>query len=339
VGRSSQAYKAYIPKPLPPAPPIQWDEGLLAQQQHALLALGKLEGVSILLPEASLFLYSYVRKEAVLSSQIEGTQSSLADLLTYESDQAPGVPIDDVMEVSNYVAAMEYGLSRLRSGFPLSLRLIKEVHHHLLSKGRGSALQPGNFRISQNWIGGTNPGNAVFVPPPPDQVMPCLDALEKFLHGKPAPTSALVKAALAHVQFETVHPFLDGNGRVGRLLITLILCSERLLSQPLLYLSLFFKRHRQQYYNLLQQVREQGDWEAWLNFFFEGVQVTADGAVNTAQGLLKLFDKDRNEIQELDRRVGTVVQVHHAFQRRPLLSSRQVVNATLLTPSTVNNAL
>jgi Fic family protein len=339
VGKSRKAYKAYIPKSLPPTPPVQWSEALLTQQQNALFALGRLEGVSTLLPDTSLFLYSYIRKEAVLSSQIEGTQSSLADLLTYESEQVPGVPLNDVVEVSNYVAAMEHGLLRLRDGFPLSLRLIKEVHHRLLGRGRGSTLQPGAFRTSQNWIGGTNPGNAAFVPPPPDQVMPCLDALEKFVHGSPVRTSALVKAALTHVQFETIHPFLDGNGRVGRLLITLILCSEGLLSQPLLYLSLFFKQHRQQYYELLQHVRMQGDWEAWLAFFFDGVMVTANGAVSTAQRLLKLFAEDREQIHDLDRRVGSVLQVHHAFQRRPLLTSRQIVNAEFLTPATVNKAL
>ncbi len=213
-----------------------------------------------------MFLYFYVRKEALLSSQIEGTQSSFNDLLLYESDETPGVPLDDVREVSNYVAAMDHGLSRLRGGFPLSLRLIREIHEILLSKGRGSDKGPGEFRRTQNWVGGTRPGTANFVPPPPESLMDCLGALEKFLHNDPVPTPLLIKAALAHVQFETIHPFLDGNGRLGRLLITFLLCAEGALTEPILYLSLYFKTHRSQYYDWLQKVRIDGDWEGWLGF-------------------------------------------------------------------------
>ncbi len=204
-----------------------------------------------MMPDPDLLLYMYIRKEAVLSSQIEGTQSSLSDLLMYEHKQAPGVPLDDVREVSRYVAAIQHGLARVEGGFPLSLRLIREIHEVLLAGGRGSEKSPGEFRRSQNWVGGSRPGNAAFVPPPPERLGECLGALERFLHGDPGPTPTLVKSALAHVQFETIHPFLDGNGRVGRLLIPLILCTEKVLQRPLLYLSLYFKQHREDYYRLL----------------------------------------------------------------------------------------
>jgi len=227
--------KAFVPAPLPPCPSIDWSSALREKFDLALLALGRLDSVARLLPDTSVFLYMYVRKEAVLSSMIEGTQSSLSDLLLFELDQEPGVPLDDVQEVSNYVAALNHGLDRLTDGFPLSLRLFKEIHGVLLSKGRGSRQTPGEFRRSQNWIGGTRPGNAAFVPPPADLVPDCMGKLELFLHDEPERTSVLLKAALAHVQFETIHPFLDGNGRLGRLLIALILCEEKVLRQPLLY--------------------------------------------------------------------------------------------------------
>ena len=239
--------EAFLPAPLPPVPPIEWTPALREKFDLALLALGRLDSVSILLPETALFIYIYVRKEAVLSSQIEGTQSSLSDLLLFELEQQPGGPLDDVQEVSNYVAALDHGLARLESGFPLSLRLIKEMHDKLLSKGRGSDKQPGEFRRSQNWIGGTRPGNAFFVPPPPENVPECMGELELFLHDQPEHTPVLLKAALTHVQFETIHPFLDGNGRLGRLLITLLLCAEKVLKAPMLYLSQYFKTNRQRY--------------------------------------------------------------------------------------------
>jgi len=229
VSTVGEKVNAFVPAPLPPRPPVDWMPELRNKFDQALLALGRLDSVSTLLPDTSLFLYMYVRKEAVLSSMIEGTQSSLSDLLLFELDQEPGVPLDDVREVSNYVAALNYGLNRLAEGFPLSLRLIKEIHGVLLTKGRGSNQTPGEFRRSQNWIGGTRPGNAAFVPPPAEQVMECLGKLELFLHDQPEQTPVLLKAALAHVQFETIHPFLDGNGRLGRLLITLLLCEQKVL--------------------------------------------------------------------------------------------------------------
>ncbi|MGD9126966.1 MAG: Fic/DOC family N-terminal domain-containing protein, partial [Planctomycetia bacterium] len=255
--------RAFVPLALPPRPPIDWGGGLREKFDEALVALGRLDSVSVLLPDTSLFLYMYIRKEAVLSSQIEGTQSSLSDLLLFESEQLPGVPLDDVQEVSNYVIALEHGMKRLREGFPPSLRLIREIHEKLLLMGRGSERCPGEFRKSQNWIGGTRPGNAIFVSPPPEYVLECMGELEKFLHDKPERTSPLIKVALMHVQFETIHPFLDGNGRLGRLLITLLLCWEGILKEPMLYLSLYLKEHRQQYYDLLGEVRFNGNWEAW----------------------------------------------------------------------------
>jgi cell filamentation protein, protein adenylyltransferase len=228
-----------------------------------------------MLPDISLFIYAYVRKEAVLSSQIEGTQSSLSDLLLFENNEAPGVPMHDVQEVSNYVAAMNHGLDRIRSGFPLSLRLIREIHSVLLSKGRGAQKQPGEFRRTQNWIGGSRPGNAVFMPPPPESVVECMGSLELFLHEERSGLPLLIRAGFAHVQFETIHPFLDGNGRLGRLLITFLFCAGGAIQAPILYLSLYFKTHRAAYYDLLERVRLKGDWEAWLDFFLTGVKETA----------------------------------------------------------------
>ena len=311
---------AFVPAPLPPQPPVVFQGDLQRTLESAVLSLGRLDGVSSLLPDKALFLYTYVRKEAVLSSQIEGTQSSLSDLLLFELDEVPGVPIDDVVEVSNYVAALDHGLARLREGFPLSNRLIREIHGVLLSRGRGHNQSPGEFRRSQNWIGGTRPGNAHFVPPPHPLVPDCMTELESFIHAEDAGVSVLVRAGLAHVQFETIHPFLDGNGRVGRLLITFLLCHARVLNEPLLYLSLYFKQHRSIYYELLDRVRREGDWEAWLEFFLEGVKETAEGAVTTAQRLAALFQEDRTKVEAAGRRAGSAVRVHELFKARPILS-------------------
>ena len=284
-------------------------------------------------------MYSYVRKEAVLSSQIEGTQSSLSDLLLFELQAAPGAPLDDVAEVSSYVAALEHGLARVRGGFPLSNRLLREVHGILLSHGRGADKQPGEFRRSQNWIGGTRPGSAAFVPPPPDAVQDCMAALERFLHDQPERTSTLVKAALAHVQFETIHPFLDGNGRLGRLLITFLFCVEGLLHEPLLYLSLYLKRHRARYYELLDKVRQDGDWEEWLGFFATAVHETAEGAVVTARSLGALFQADREQIAGLGRAANSALRLHHELQRRPLANVATLCDATDLPAPTVGKTL
>ena len=316
--------RAFVPAPLPPQPPVSWDAGLQRALEAATLAVGRLDGVSTVLPDTALFLYTYVRKEAVLSSQIEGTQSSLSDLLLFELDEAPGVPLADVIEVSNYVAALEHGLERLRGGFPLSNRLLREIHGIILSRGRGSGKDPGEFRRSQNWIGGTRPGNAYFVPPPHRSVPDCMADLERFLHGDEDGIPLLVRAGVAHLQFQTIHPFLDGNGRVGRLLITLLLCSAGVLRQPLLYLSLYLKEHRSTYYDLLDAVRRNGDWEAWLAFFLDGVRITADGAVRTAEAIEALFRADRERIGTLGRVAGSALRVHQVLTSRPMVSIGEV---------------
>ncbi len=311
--------RAYLPPPLPPKVPLRLD-ALYGLMEDANQALGRLDGIASILPDTPLFLYMYVRKEALLSSQIEGTQSSLSDLLLFENEEIPGVPLDDVQEVSNYVAAMNYGLERLRGGFPLSLRLIREVHDILLSKGKGSTKQPGEFRKSQNWIGGTRPGNSAFVPPPPDKVLDCMGALEKFIYEKESKLPVLIKAALIHVQFESIHPFLDGNGRLGRLLITFLLCAQGVLCEPILYLSLFFKTPRQEYYDLLQKVRKDGDWEAWLGFFLTGVKETSEQAAEAARRILAIFEQDRGKIEKLGRPAASALRVHQYLQLRPILA-------------------
>lgn len=339
VSTAGETVRAFVPARLPPEPPIQWTPVLRNRFDAALLALGRLDGVADLLPNAALLLYSFVRKEAVLSSMIEGTQSSLADLMLHELDEQPGVPLDDVREVSLYVSALEHGLKRLRGGFPLSLRLLREVHSVLLGHGRGARKSPGEFRRSQNWIGGTRPGNAVFVPPPPHQLPECLGHLERFLHDEPEMTPPLVKAALAHVQFETIHPFLDGNERVGRLLITLQLCTEGLLREPLVYPSLHFKVHRQTYYELINTVRLNGDWELWLEFFADAMVASATQAAESAKRLLELAQTDRRRIEGLGRAAASALAIHQVLQRQPIATVASLVTATRISPATVNKSL
>lgn len=331
--------KAFLPDPLPPRPPLEIDAALREQLDDALLALGRLDSVTALLPDTQLFLYTYVRKEAVLSSQIEGTQSTLSDLLLFEADEIPGVPIDDVTEVSRYVAALEHGLSRIRAGFPLSNRLIREVHGVLLASGRGAEKDPGEFRRSQNWLGGSRPGTAAYIPPPPEEVHSCMGNLEAWLHDHPQRTPPLLKAALSHVQFETIHPFLDGNGRVGRLLVTLLLCVEGVLQQPLLYLSLYLKQRRDEYYALLDRVRRDGNWEAWLEFFAVGVKETSSSAVATVQRLVTLFREDRERIKSLGRVAGSAHQVHLALQERPVGTAARIAQRAGISIPTVYSVL
>ncbi|RIH85263.1 Adenosine monophosphate-protein transferase SoFic [Calidithermus terrae] len=331
--------RAFIPDPLPPEPPLEFTPARSLRLERAHLALGRLDSISLLLPEPNLFLYAYVRREAVLSSQIEGTQSSLSDLLLFELEGAPGAPFDDVVEVSNYAAALEHGMARLQEGFPLSNRLIRGMHGVLLSRGRGSGKAPGEFRRSQNWIGGTRPGNAQFVPPPPHRVEGCMAALERFIHDEEAPYPTLIKAALAHVQFETIHPFLDGNGRIGRLLIAFILHEGGVLSRPLLYLSLYFKRHRSEYYRLLDRVRFEGDWEAWVDFFLEGVEETATNAVQTAQRLVALFKEDAARVQSLGRAAASALRVFDILRERPLLTLGEVCQRAGLTFPTATKGM
>ena len=322
--------RAFVPAALPPAPPLDLTF-LQSRMERALLALGRLDSLSTLLPDIHLFLYTYVRKEAVLSSQIEGTRSSLSDLLVFDLEEAPGVPLDDVVEVSNYVSALDHGLRRLREEFPLCNRLIREIHEVLLSRGRGENKMPGEFRRSQNWIGGRRPGTARFVPPPVSAVADCMSDLERFLNADETGLPLLLRAGLAHVQFETVHPFLDGNGRVGRLLIAIMLHHGGVLREPLLYLSLYFKQHRDDYYALLDEVRQGGDWEAWLAFFLDGVVQTAEGAVDTARRSMELFREDRDRILQIGRRTGSALRVHQALQERPIASLQRLAGRAKLS--------
>jgi len=334
---AGETYRSFVPNPLPPVPALDLGPDHMALMEKANWALGRLDGLASLLPNTALFIYFYVRKEALLSSQIEGTQSSLSDLLLFESDEVPGVPLDDVMEVSNYIAAMNHGLKRLQEGFPISLRLINEIHGVLLAKGRGSDKTPGEFRRSQNWVGGTRPGNAMFVPPPAHMVMECMGALENYLHQEDVPT--LIKAALAHVQFETIHPFLDGNGRLGRLLITFLLCASGVLKEPLLYLSLYFKTHREAYYDLLQRVRTEGVWEEWVSFFLQGVLETSEQAVTAARSILTLFEADRIKIEALGRTASSALRVHQALQKNPILTITNAEKNTGVSYPTASTAL
>src|SRR4051794_26848339 len=336
VQSGRDGYSAFIPSPLPPEPPLEIGPRLQALLDEANQALGRLDAVTLLLPDPGQFLYSYIRKEAVLSSQIEGTQSSLSDLLLFENEGAPGVPLDDVEETSNYISAMNHGLRRIESGeLPLSNRLLREVHELLMAGARGGDKAPGEFRRSQNWLGGTRPGNARFVPPPPTEVVPAMSSLEKFLHDDPVPTPILVKAALAHVQFETIHPFLDGNGRVGRLLITLLFCAEKVLQQPLLYLSLYFKQNRDAYYDHLQRVRTHGAWEEWLQFFLEGVIAVATSATETARRIRALVEADRAKVHGLGRGAASALRVHELAGHRIVLTAARTAGELGLSVPTV----
>jgi len=334
---ASETVRAFVPPPLPPKPPIDV-LSLLERLSLAERALGRLDGITILLPRQELFLYMYVRKEAVLSSQIEGTQSTLSDLLRFETEAQSGQPVDDIREVSNYVDAMMYGLERLQT-LPMSLRLIREMHARLLQSGRGGTKDPGEFRRSQNWIGGTRPSNALFVPPPVTDLDGCLNAFERFMHDDQSRLPALIKAGLLHVQFETIHPFLDGNGRIGRLLVTLYLCVNGVLRKPLLYLSLYLKAHRKEYYRLLQEVREHGNWEGWLDFFLTGVAETANQAFEAATQIVDLFKEDREKIISESDRAGSALRIHELFQQNPFHTANQIVQMTGLSAPTVNAAL
>lgn len=329
--------RAFVPPPLPPCPPINL-LSLLGRLTVAERALGRLDGITVLLPKQELFLYMYVRKEAVLSSQIEGTQSTLSDLLRYELEAEAGKPIDDIREVSNYVDAMMYGLERLND-LPLSLRLIREMHERLLKSARGGSKNPGEFRQSQNWIGGTRPGNALFVPPPVSELDGCLRELELFIHETDSRLPAVIKAGLLHVQFETIHPFLDGNGRLGRLLVTLFLCTHGGLQKPLLYLSLYLKTHRSDYYRLLQEVRTDGAWEAWLDFFLVGVADTANQAFDAATRIVQLFKEDRARISDQKRHGSTGLRIHDQLQQNPYVKAGSLALSTGLSQPTINAAL
>jgi Fic family protein len=324
--RHPNGYRAFYPAVLPPAPPIHLDGDLRVILSQADRALGRLDGSVQTLPNPDLFVFMYVRKEAVLSSQIEGTQSSLHDLLAAEADLLGGEGRPrDVDEVVNYVGAMNYGLERLTS-LPVSVRLIREIHERLLKGARGGGLTPGELRRSQNWIGpaGSTLAEASFIPPPPEIVPEAMGELERFLHGEDD-LPILAKIGLAHAQFETIHPFLDGNGRVGRLLITFLLTERGVLHKPVLYLSHYFKRHRQVYYELLQKIREHGDWEGWLAFFLRGVAEVSSEASETARRILVLREKHRATITErLGRAAGNGHRVLEALYNRPIVSVKDV---------------
>jgi Fic family protein len=317
VGGQSAA--AFVPHPLPPTPPLALTPELNELIESATHAIGQLDAAAEFLPEPDLFLYSYVRREAVLSSQIEGTASSLADLLLFEIDELPGVPIDDTREVSRHVAALDHGLQLLRGGLPVSTRLLREIHRVLMDDPLHSSAAPGELRRVQNWIGGRHPADARFVPPPHTEVERCLSELETFIHDTAA-MPALLRAALAHVQFETIHPFHDGNGRVGRILIALMLAESGLLREPLLYVSLYFRQNRNEYYALLDGVRRTGDWEAWLRFFLHAVEFAATDALHTARRLRALCDADRLRIAELGGRARGARMVFDALRTRPILT-------------------
>jgi Fic family protein len=301
-----------------------------------MLSLGRLDGAAATMSDVDLLLYTFVRKEAVLSSQIEGTQSTLDDLLAHELEEVPGAPSEDVREVSRYVDAMNHGLERMAGGFPLSTRLLREMHGILLADGRGAQKQPGEFRRSQNWIGGTRPGNASFVPPPPTHLDACLTNLEQYLHE---PANPVVKAALAHVQFETIHPFLDGNGRVGRLLMTLLFCHDSVLRKPLLYPSLYFKQHRHQYYEELNAVRASGDYERWIDFFAQAIRHNAEVAIETGRRVTQVFHEDRAHLRAAPRIAGSLLMIQEALQAKPVATVATLRKTTGLTTPTINSLL
>ena len=337
--KGPEQFSAFLPSPLPPDPALELDAGIQELLETANRAIGRLDGITTLLPDPTLFLYMYVRKEAVLSSQIEGTQSSMSDLLLFESDITQNIPISDVREVSNYIKAMQHGLGRLKGGFPMSLRLIREIHGILMKDTRGGQKMPGELRTSQNWVGGTRPGNAVFVPPPAADVPACMSDLEKFLHGEPVPMPLLVKTGLAHVQFESIHPFLDGNGRVGRLLITFLLCAGEALAEPLLYLSLYFKRNRDVYYDMLQRVREEGAWEEWLRFYLEGIIEVSGQATDTTRRIALLFERDRGKIQAIKGATTSTFAVHDILRQKAIISIPEASRELDLTQPTVTAAI
>ncbi len=330
-------YKAFVPKPLPPDPPVQLDSEMIQLLSKADRALGRLDGASEILPNVDLFVAMYVSKEALLSSQIEGTQASLIDVLAFEADAALPDNPQDIEEVVNYINALNYGLQRL-STLPLSLRLIREIHGRLLQGVRGANRQPGEFRTSQNWIGhhGGTIGTAKFVPPSPTDMTGALGKLETFIHEEKT-LPILLKVGLVHAQFETIHPFLDGNGRMGRLLITFILCYEGVLHRPLLYLSHFFKVNTLEYYEHLQKIRDEGDWESWLKFFLRGVNEVAQEATTTARSIVQLREKHRNIVAvHFSRSAGPAHQLLEYLYERPVITVNGVAKVTGLSYANAN---
>lgn len=331
----SETARAFVPEPLPPTPRVSL-EGLYARIDRANLALGQLEGAATGMPG---FREMFLRMEAVQSSRIEGSRVSLRDLLLHEMQVVPGAHPDDAREASRLVAAMNHGMQRIAGGFPVSQLLLREMHAILLSAGRGSTKLPGEFRRSQNWIGGAYPSSAVFVPPPADLVPDLMTDLERFIHAADPQLPILVRAGMVHVQFETIHPFLDGNGRIGRLLVALLLLSSGILSQPLLYLSLHLNTYRSRYYELLQRVRTHGDWEAWLEFFLDGIIDTATHAARATRCALELFRHDREKISQLRRPAASALRVHRLLQERPIITDSSAATAIGISLPTVRRSI
>ncbi len=339
IATGQETVRAFVPHALPPVPGLDFGEGLQRPLETATIALGRLDSVTEILPDPAVFVYGYVRKEAILSAQIEGTQSSLADLMLHEAGGVTVAHRDGALEASNVVAALDHGISRLRGGFPISNRLMREMHAKLLASGRGKTMTPGEFRRSQNWIGGSRPGNAAFVPPPSHHVQDCMADLERFIHAGNDGLPLLIKAGLAHVQFETIHPFLDGNGRLGRLLISLMLSDAGLLREPLLYISLYLKRNRSTYYRLLDDTRRTGDWEAWIRFFLAGVREVALAAVATARSIREMIRNDRERIGRVGGRADSTLRVHQSLVEMPVGSVTGLARRTSLSAPTVAKAL
>jgi len=333
---AGESYKCYIPPLLPIKPEIDLNY-LSCLIEKAIHSISELNNLAKIVPNTELFIYMYVRKEALLSSQIEGTQSSFSDLLLFEQQQNLNVAEADVEEVSNYIKALNHGIKRMNDGFPLSLRLIKEIHAILLAGTRGADKLPGEFRKSQNWIGGTRPGNAFFVPPSVEYLNDILSNFEKFLHNDTIPI--LVKAAISHVQFETIHPFLDGNGRIGRLLITLILIHHKLLDSPILYLSLYLKENRSLYYNLLQETRQKGNWETWIEFFINGILSTSKQAIETINEINNLFLQDQKQIDTLGRQRLACTGTFNCLKRMPQISVNRLATELGTSQPTARTAL
>ena len=339
IVRQSNGYSAFIPNPLPPNPPIEINEKMMRLLSEADRALGRLDGVATVLPDPNLFVAMYVLQEAVLSSQIEGTQSTLEDVLEFEAGVKKQQQPKDVEEVVNYVRAMNHGLARLKD-LPLSLRLIREIHSELLTAVRGQYRSPGEFRKSQNWIGPANCtlSDASFVPPPPQELMRVLGDWETFLHTYQS-MPALIHCGLTHGQFETIHPFLDGNGRVGRLLITFQLCERKILSQPLLYLSYYFRLHRREYYDRLTAVRSDGDWEGWLCFFLKGVAEISNAATGTARAIISLQEQNRKKLTEHPKGGSAALQLLKLLYKMPVLSVPKACKEIGVSYVTASNAM
>jgi Fic family protein len=338
VKQNAESYQCYIPANLSTA--TYNINPLLPLLDQANQGLGRIDALSDFIPDINLFIYLYVRKEALLSSQIEGTQSSLADLFMYENNIVPSTSLNDVEEVTNYVNALNYGLKRIEiDDFPISLRLIREIHQVLLSGVRGQDKHPGEFRQSQNWIGGTRPGNALFVPPPPCQVLPLLGDLENFIHRNDDAQPLLIKIALIHLQFESIHPFLDGNGRIGRLLVALLLCHWKALKHPILYISYYLKANRQVYYDLLQKVRLTGDWNAWISFFLEAVIYSCQDEIKATKVLFATIQEDSFRIEGIGKGSASVKLVFEYMKKHPITSITEMSEKINVSPHTSAAAL